>query len=187
MKTDLNKLVGNQHLVQALWSAVNTSAGSLENVAPLVKKVLETVAWKKREVPQLGGQIVEFERFADFITTPPLRGCGWPLDKVEALIKDEQDVLTMWHQATTGEQGAHHDNVMMKAKQGTSRAYTLDRLQRKRPDLYDEVIAKRMSANAAAIAAGFRTKPTPLTELRRAWKLASGEERQAFRKEIADG
>ncbi len=36
--------------------------------------------------------------------------------------------ITLWREAMTGEQGAHHDNVMMKASQGNSRAYTLVRL-----------------------------------------------------------
>jgi hypothetical protein len=39
---------------------------------------------------------------------------------------------------------------------GNSRAYTLDRLKRERPDLFERVARKELSANAAAIEAGFR-------------------------------
>jgi hypothetical protein len=66
----------------------------------------------------------------------------------------------MWRQAITPDahrpkKGESHDNII--TSQGTSRAYTLDRLQRERPDLFAEVVAKRLSANAAAIEAGFDT------------------------------
>jgi hypothetical protein len=41
-------------------------------------------------------------------------------------------------------------------KGGTGSTYTLRRLKRDRPDLAAKVIAGKMSANAAAVAAGFR-------------------------------
>ena len=42
-----------------------------------------------------------------------------------------------------------------KAERGTSRAYTLTRLKNERPDLFERVKAKEISANAAAIEAGW--------------------------------
>jgi hypothetical protein len=56
----------------------------------------------------------------------------------------------------------------MRPKRGNSRAYTLDRLARERPDLFEQVKAGKLSANAAAIEAGFRKRPT---SLERALKL----------------
>jgi len=41
---------------------------------------------------------------------------------------------------------------------GTSHSYTLNRLRRKRPDLFNRVVNDELSANAAAIEAGFRIK-----------------------------
>lgn len=41
---------------------------------------------------------------------------------------------------------------------GETRDYTLDRLERDAPDLYDAVLRDELSANAAAIQAGFRPK-----------------------------
>jgi len=182
----LNELVGNQQIVQALWDAVNTSAGSLGTVAPLVKRLLQTGAWKQREVRQLG-EIVRFDSFPAFIQAAPLRGCGWPLEKVEALIKDDPDTLKMWRQATTASQGRpleKSDNVTVYPRRGNSRAYTLDRLSRERPDLYQRVIAKELTANAAAAEAGWRGKATALDDLQRAWKRATPEERAAFLAEV---
>jgi hypothetical protein len=49
----------------------------------------------------------------------------------------------------------------VKAAKGTSRAYTLSRLKRERPDLFAQVVAGKLSANKAAIRAGFRKKPSP--------------------------
>ena len=75
-------------------------------------------------------------------------------------------------------------NNITSGRRGTSTKYTLARLHRDRPDLAKKVEAKELSANAAAIEAGFRKKPTPLDEMRRAWKKASKKERNTFLLEI---
>jgi hypothetical protein len=69
------------------------------------------------------------------------------------------------HEVTTAKLGEHgrgkpidNDNIIIKPKQGTSRSYTLDRLKRERPDLFARVKTKEITANAAAIEAGFRKK-----------------------------
>ncbi len=75
------------------------------------------------------------------------------------------------------------DNIT-RLKRGTSHAYTVARLDRDRPDLAARVHAGELSANAAAIEAGFKKKPTPLDVLSAAWRKASAEERAAFLREI---
>jgi hypothetical protein len=62
---------------------------------------------------------------------------------------------------------ADGDNVTIKPERGNSRAYTLDRLRRERPDLFERVKAGEFSANAAAIEAGFRKRATPLERIKR--------------------
>lgn len=60
------------------------------------------------------------------------------------------------------------------------------RLKRDRPDIAARLAAGefefrgRPSARAAAKAAGIKVGPTPLQELRRAWKRASPEDRATF-------
>jgi hypothetical protein len=76
-----------------------------------------------------------------------------------------------------------HNNIM--SIQGTAREYTIARLKKERPDLADRVIAGELSANAAAIEAGFRKVKTPLEQLRQWWKKASKQERATFRRDIA--
>jgi hypothetical protein len=57
--------------------------------------------------------------------------------------------------------GKTDDNVnRLPAQGGNSSDYTKRRLKRDRPDLYEKVISGDMTANAAAIEAGFR-KPSP--------------------------
>ncbi len=63
---------------------------------------------------------------------------------------------------------------------GSGRAYTLRRLARDAPELAEAVLQGRLSANAAAIAAGIRRRPTPLEAMRRAWARLSERERQEF-------
>jgi hypothetical protein len=68
---------------------------------------------------------------------------------------------------------------------GTGFAYTLARLKRDRPDLAAQVETGKLSANAAAITAGFRKQATPLDQLRKAWKKATAAERETFLREVA--
>jgi hypothetical protein len=55
----------------------------------------------------------------------------------------------------------HHDNIMKSSvtEQGTSTSYTLRRLARNHPELLERFAAGELTANQAAIHAGFR-KPT---------------------------
>ena len=50
------------------------------------------------------------------------------------------------------------NNITPTFERGTSATYALRRLQRDRPDLADRVVEGELSANAAMIKAGFRTK-----------------------------
>jgi hypothetical protein len=86
-------------------------------------------------------------------------------------------------------QSDNQDDVITLKERGTSRAYVLARLDRDRPDLAAKVRAKTISANAAAIEAGFwkkveRRKITIIDRLLRLWAKATDDERAAFRTKI---
>jgi hypothetical protein len=153
-------LIEKGGLVESLWHAVDSTA-NLDAVPGLVQRVLETNAWQKRVYK---GKTFEHERFIDFIVSKPLAGCGWSPEKVEALIKDDAATLTLWRDAITPSRGGDHlnggtkNNNIIIAPQGTSRAYTLSRLKRENEELFERVIKGELSANAAAIEAGFRKK-----------------------------
>jgi len=71
-------------------------------------------------------------------------------------------------------------NTSLKSGTQTA-AYTIARLQRDCPELHERVLSGELSANAAAIEAGFRKPPlTPLESLFKAWDKASEEERAKF-------
>lgn len=67
--------------------------------------------------------------------------------------------------AARANQGYNNNNITLK--RGTSASYTLARLARDRPDLLKRVQANELSANAAAIEAGWRKKPTPFERCKR--------------------
>ena len=71
------------------------------------------------------------------------------------------------------------DSVTFDSR-GNDRSYTLARLHRDHPALAERVERGELSANAAAIEAGFRKKPTPLDTLKREWTKASRKERNQF-------
>lgn len=142
----------------------------LEAIPRLVKVVLTNGAWRHRYCSYAPRVEAKFDRFADFITTAPIEGCGWQLDHVHKLLQktEDEEALALWRQATTAEKHVHKadgDNITIKPERGTARAYILDRLTRERPDLFERVKTKELSANAAAIEAGFRKKPVPLDQL----------------------
>jgi hypothetical protein len=176
-----------QGIVQGLWTSVNNGGAALVRVPKIIRTLLETEAWRDREVD---GRPYHNDSFLQFITTKPLQGCGWPVEKVRALLKDEPEVDAMFRDAITAAKGTNQytkqdsDNITIHPERGTSRAYVLSRLKRERPDLFARVVAGEMSANAAAIKAGFRKQQSPLDVLRATWRKASQKERDTFRQEI---
>lgn len=154
---------------------MNHGTTNLGAVSGLVRRVIETEAWRSRVHR---GKTYEHKRFIDFIVAKPLAGCGWEPDKVEALIKDDPETLALWREATVGKQGSHRSNPTMNDR---GNAYTVARLKRDRPDLFEQVKAKKLSANAAAIKAGHRRKPTRFDQIMRWLPQLTADERARLR------
>jgi hypothetical protein len=70
---------------------------------------------------------------------------------------------------------------------GMSRAYILARLDRDRPDLAAMVRVKKLTANGAAVIAGFRRKPTPLEKVLEILPRLTASEREMLRRELERG
>jgi hypothetical protein len=67
------------------------------------------------------------------------------------------------------------------ADRGTSKSYTLNRLRREHAELFERVVAGELSANAAAIEAGFRKVKTPLEQVMALIpKLTEGERQEVL-------
>jgi hypothetical protein len=96
----------------------------------------------------------------------------------------------MFREVTTGKHGGDRksnpspvksDNITLDDGRGTSRSYVLSRLKKSSPDLFAKVVAGELTANAAAIEAGFKKKPTPFEQILKLLpKLAAGPGRGAL-------
>jgi hypothetical protein len=75
----------------------------------------------------------------------------------------------------------HNDNISLKTEYGTGKAYTEARLRRDHPTLYDAVKRGELSANRAAIEAGFRKKLTRFEQIAKWVPSLSEDERQQLR------
>ena len=62
-------------------------------------------------------------------------------------------VLEEWHRATTGAKHVHadRDNVTIRPRRDNGFSYTLTRMKKARPDLFERVTKKEPSANATWI------------------------------------
>lgn len=141
--------------VAALVDTLRRGGSALESVPHQIKQILRDETWR-HFVTRLGKE-VRHERFADFVTTPPLAGLGANPDLVERVIKDDPEALQMFRDAMKEKPGRKsRDVITRKTPTGTSRSYALQRLKRDAPTLHAEVLAGRLSAHAAMVKAGFR-------------------------------
>jgi hypothetical protein len=186
MRRDLN-LKDKHGVVQSLWTAVNEGGGWLDSLPQIVTAVIETEAWRER---QDGKNVYRHKSFREFIEADPRSGCGWQVDKVRALLRDDQTALTLYEQAIVGKHGGDRksekariktDNISLDPQHGTSRAGTLRRLAKDYPELHSRVVAGDLSANAAAIEAGFRKPPKPFETIRKLLPKLTPEERQKLK------
>jgi hypothetical protein len=157
-------------VIAALGSAIARGDASLGNVPGLLKRVLKEKLWHKFQPP--GIDLVKYgpEHFIEFVETPPVRGLGVTVDLIEKLISDDNDAAVLLRK--TLNRGRGGDRKSESAQQikrnnitferGTRRDYALERLQRDRPDLYDQVDKKELTANAAMVKAGFRKRSITL-------------------------
>ena len=160
--SDLNEIERAQ-LCSSTIQCLNRVNGSLSSFPGLLKKIIVNRAWERRQVKQ-GGRIIELKSLSELITLKPVEGWGEDPKKVEAVIKDDPEVLAMYREAMKqqGERKDLSDNVTeVSGPTGNSKAYTLSRLKRQTPELFKAVCDGEMSANAAAIKAGFRKVDTP--------------------------
>ena len=166
--SDLNEIELGQ-LCQSTIESFYSATGGLRQFPGLLKKIIRNRAWERR---MSRGKVIELASLRELITEKPLRGWGEDIKKVEAVIRDDPEALVMFREAMKTERGgdhtseegkANHNNVMVcsDAIQGNSRAYSIARVQRScDEETVAEVMAGRMSANAALVKAGIRKKPT---------------------------
>lgn len=176
-------------LVDTAYGSYREAGSGLKYFPALMKKIISNKAWEKR-VKQ--GKVIELSSLRDLITKAPIEGWGEDPAKIEALIRDDVEALAMWREEMTEEPGgdrqskehkSNSDNItnaFTSDDRGTSRSYTVARLKQQAPELFEKVVSGELSANAAAIQAGFRKVKTPLDNLEYWWRKASEVERAEF-------
>lgn len=137
----------------------------METFPALLKRIIELRAWERRITR---GQAVELSSLRELITEKPIRGWGEDPKKVEAVIKDNPEVLAMFREAMK-DQGGDRVSEEARAKcnsvtlrsgvkcTGNSRAYSISRVQKDcDAETVEAVMSGKMSPNAALVKSGIR-------------------------------
>lgn len=168
--------------------------GDLNDFPDLLKRVIEEKVWLGR---LHNGRMYELNSLRELVTKKPLEGWGQDPAKIEAIIKDNPEVLALWEKEMHLKPGpkpkpdpdcenkSFDNSKGTNASTGTSRAYTVSRLKRESPELFAQVVAGELSANAAAIKAGFRKVKTPMEQVLHWWGKMTPEERAAFLEKVS--
>jgi hypothetical protein len=150
-------------------------------VPGLMLSLLRDDAWK-RLVRPIDSKVFTHETVAEWVLGPPWAGLAFPswdalyaiLDRaadkgaeckqlliergapVNAVAEDAPKAMSREEAGKLGGRGKRSTNFVQLSHGGTDR--TVARLKRDRPDLAAKVVSGELSANAAAIEAGFRHK-----------------------------
>lgn len=156
MKADPLRARGSD--VAALIDTLRRGGSALESVPHQIKQILRDETWR-HFVTRLGKE-VRHERFADFVTTPPLDGLGADIALVRRLIADDTEALDLLDRALQNPAHVHSPDVdiVHVRPDGNSRDRALRKLRTDAPELHAEVLAGRLSAHAAMVKAGFRPR-----------------------------
>jgi len=148
-------------LVDALSSALDSGGHGLSNVPVLLKRLLAEEWW--REFETVRGEVVRHERFEEFVAAPPLKGLGSEISLIKRIVADDREAVDLLDRVLQRQVGrprktVDNTNNSEGRPSGTSQARALRRLRKDAPELHAEVIAGRLSAHAAMVKAGFRTR-----------------------------
>ncbi len=179
--------------ITAAQRAIGEGQGNLFDVLPaIIKRIIKDELWKGRNKgPKDDG--AAFTSFREFVEYPLWHGLECPWSRLVLYCEHDEECRALLlgqvgEQPTRSDAGAKGgrgnkatDNIS-SFKHGTDPTYTLARLKRDAPDLAKMVIDGDISANAAAIQAGFR-KPTktipidtPASAVRALLRVFSAEE-----------
>lgn len=161
-----------------LQNAVSRGIG-IANVPDLFISVLKTKKWKKWK---WGGYSYSALSLHEYITRSPPHGLGATIEQATDWVRRDPLAYAMFTKETTGKVGRPsketHDNVMIKAQQGNSRAYRVKRLRENHPELFALVCKGKLSVNQAAIKAGFAPKkPSAFDQIKKLVPKLSTNER----------
>jgi len=164
--------------INTLQQVLSEGGKRIFEIAPnILKEIIKERTW----VGRCDGNGAEFKSFEAFAACPLWEGLGCTIADLMAICRKREDVQKRINEeigAAPEHVGRGHRSCNTTPNHGAT--YILKRLKRDRLDLAEKVIAGELSANAAAIEAGFRKPPSPLKQLRKWWSKASDDDRAAF-------
>lgn len=148
----------NWLIVSATASSMSHGGQNLETFVMGLRRLLQEGQWRKYSWPN--GEVVHFERFADFIVDS--RGLDTTVERVRDLIQRDVELVDLLDRELQGKQGGRTDLVNnvneVPRPEGNARATALRKLRKDAPDLHAQVLAEKISAHAAMVQAGFRPR-----------------------------
>ena len=169
-----NQGLVNYRVIASMRVALRDGKTGLDGVPALIKRIIRENMWQDFAVAETG-QVVHYDRFADFAKTEPLEGLGADVDTLKRLCHEDMEALDLIDRVTVAEQGAPAGNrnaVKLETnasivsvcsgetevQHGNTRQYALRKLRKDAPELHAKVLAGEVSPHQAMIEAGFRRK-----------------------------
>lgn len=165
----MTNLKENGVVVQSLTESILGSKRGLDHVPGLMRRVIQENMWQSRVFRQTG-EVIEFERFTDFVTHRHYEGLGITTEALLELCRADSEVYEMVRKMIEGEVSiGNHGGInqynsegvitpSVKTERGTSnRQYIIARLKRDgHEELAEQVIRKEITAKKAAEMTGIR-------------------------------
>ncbi len=177
--------VANGTTVRLLQSSLSKSETNVSGVWKIFRNLDKDNAWMRFRFPDEDGAklyIYSASDFRRFIESPWPNGCNTSIDLLRRMVRDTP-AWPAFERLIRGEPGnptganqhsaGNSDNVTdssdakdpatvpvskKQAPTGNSVNYAMSRLEKKKPELYADVVAGKISPNAAMVQAGFRKK-----------------------------
>jgi hypothetical protein len=169
-----NRKSNDDRLVDYLRSAITDGSAGLNDVPALLKRVIEEDLWRERFVQQ-SKQSTCFPSFKEFVEAAPPEGLGTNLKTLQRLCADEPEILELLEQmriTAPARRGGDRrsakfkrNNVPIeKSNRGNSSGYSMKRLHKHSPALYQKVLDGEITINQAMIAANLRQTSIYITK-----------------------
>lgn len=146
-------------LIATVSSALSRGEHTLTVLPDLLKQLLEEGAWREFETKL--GKHVTYDRFEDFVVTPPLSGLGVSMEFVRRIAASDpvtrqllEQVVYHSEEGDRERNGNEGLNVSVEQEQKQERANPImRRLQKDFPALHEQVLRGEKTRHAAAVEA----------------------------------
>ena len=142
----MGNLIQNDTICGDLASSIRSGELGLSAAPVFLIRCIEQEAWRDRIIEPTGER-VRYDRFIDFVLDYQPNGLHTELRTLENVCRDDVEALRLLREVTTNP--SHRplksgNNITSKERvTGTAKNYTLDRLHRQRPDLYQLSFVRR--------------------------------------------